>query len=407
MIDHNREGGSSWRNPDGSVGGAVASTAIVHDSATIGPGAVIWPWARVHQRAMIGPGATVEAGARVGVDVHVGAAARVRVDARLDDGAHIADGAGIGPRVWIGPAARIGRDSLIAADTWVGAAACVGRDVTIGNDARIGAGVVIHDGVVVDAGAFIEPGTIVGGSSRSVDGIAPRAYREAGADMTRVHPATSAPPHEGWADAVDGFMARFARLWGSSSLAVTELARTVHRLSDLDDAALARDRAPLARHAPAAPRGRPAGRPPRRRTETGAPGCRRCGRQSGGSGSRKLPDMTETQNAAVAAETAPRIFVVQSMGIRFARDLGRKRQDQRGRWKHRVHIDGAAAPTWVDAAQIFAGAVDAKEARRRACRHRDDVAPSLTIVEALIELAGQPEPAIEAAASTEQEHADV
>ncbi|RAI43163.1 hypothetical protein, partial [Rhodoplanes roseus] len=90
-----------------------------------------------------------------------------------------------------------------------------------------------------------------------------------------------------------------------------------------------------------------------------------------------------------------------------ARDLGRKRQDQRGRWKHRVQIEGAAAPTWVDAAQIFARALDAKAARKRACHHRDEVAPSLTIVEALIELAGQPEPAIEDASPAEKEHADV
>ncbi|RAI45056.1 hypothetical protein, partial [Rhodoplanes roseus] len=89
-----------------------------------------------------------------------------------------------------------------------------------------------------------------------------------------------------------------------------------------------------------------------------------------------------------------------------ARDLGRKRQDQRGRWKHRVQIEGAAAPTWVDAAQVFARAVDAKTARKRACHYRDDVAPSLTIVEALIELAGQPEPAIGRAGAAEREHAD-
>lgn len=84
----------------------------------------------------------------------------------------------------------------------------------------------------------------------------------------------------------------------------------------------------------------------------------------------------------------PRIYVVQAMGVRFARDLGSARTNRRGRTMRRVRIEGAEAPTWVDEAQVFSRAVDAKAAWRAARDHRDHVAATLTIVEALIELNG-------------------
>lgn len=55
------------------------------------------------------------------------------------------------------------------------------------------------------------------------------------------------PVAESWTIAVDGLLARFARDWaGDAALSVTELVRVAHRQRDLDDAALARNRAPLA-----------------------------------------------------------------------------------------------------------------------------------------------------------------
>lgn len=53
--------------------------------------------------------------------------------------------------------------------------------------------------------------------------------------------------HTDWQETAEAFLARFVRDWsGDAVLAVTELARSAHRLGDLDDAALARNRAPLA-----------------------------------------------------------------------------------------------------------------------------------------------------------------
>ncbi|RAI34730.1 hypothetical protein [Rhodoplanes roseus] len=54
-------------------------------------------------------------------------------------------------------------------------------------------------------------------------------------------------PSEDWAAMADGLLVRFSRQWaGDAALSVTELARVAHRLGALDDAALARNRAPLA-----------------------------------------------------------------------------------------------------------------------------------------------------------------
>ena len=92
------------------AGPAIASgyheTAVVDDTAQIGPGPAVAPL------AVIGPGAAIGANARIGSHVSIGAGAKIGDDAWILDGARVGVGVEIGDRFIAQPGAVIGGDGF-------------------------------------------------------------------------------------------------------------------------------------------------------------------------------------------------------------------------------------------------------------------------------------------------------
>ena len=113
-------------NPDGSLGGIVALTAVIADgiffpaTSEVGPRARIGDGDRIGNDAILGYGAyigdraIIGNGARIGDDAIIGYDASIGDDARIGDGARIGNDAILGYGSSIGDRARIGdRDWFI------------------------------------------------------------------------------------------------------------------------------------------------------------------------------------------------------------------------------------------------------------------------------------------------------
>jgi UDP-3-O-[3-hydroxymyristoyl] glucosamine N-acyltransferase len=78
-------------------------------------------------------------------------------DARIDDSAVIGEGCAVGPFAVIGSDARVGARSV------VGAGAIIGPGVSIGEEALIGPGAVCYDGAQLGNRVMLKAGAVVGG----------------------------------------------------------------------------------------------------------------------------------------------------------------------------------------------------------------------------------------------------
>lgn len=137
----------------------IADTAVVAESAAVGPGTRIWHFAQVRERARIGDQCNVGKGAYIGADVVVGHRCKIENNASLFEGLTVEDGVFIGPHVVFTndrrPRATNPDGSLQTADDWE-----MGR-TTVRRGASIGAGAIVIPGLEIGRYAMVGAGAVV------------------------------------------------------------------------------------------------------------------------------------------------------------------------------------------------------------------------------------------------------
>lgn len=137
----------------------IHQTAEVADSASVGPGCVIWHQAQVRERAVLGMGCILGKGVYVDFDVTIGD------HCKLQNGVYVYHPAVVGNGVFLGPGAIVTNDrrpravnpdmSLKQDDDWDPS------PVFIGDGASVGAGSVILPGVRIGRWAMVGAGSVV------------------------------------------------------------------------------------------------------------------------------------------------------------------------------------------------------------------------------------------------------
>jgi acetyltransferase-like isoleucine patch superfamily enzyme len=137
----------------------IAETAVVAESAAIGPGTRIWHFAQVRERAQVGDECNVGKGVYIGADVVVGRRCKIENDASLFEGLTVEDGVFIGPHVVFTndrrPRATNPDGTLQTADDWVL------ERTTVRRGASIGAGAIVVPGVEIGRYAMVGAGAVV------------------------------------------------------------------------------------------------------------------------------------------------------------------------------------------------------------------------------------------------------
>jgi len=137
----------------------IAETAVVDETAAIGPGTRVWHFAQVRERARIGDQCSVGKGAYIGADVVVGDRCKIENSASLFEGLTVEDGVFIGPHVVFTndrrPRATNPDGTLQTADDWE-----MGR-TTVRRGASIGAGAVVIPGLEIGRYAMVGAGAVV------------------------------------------------------------------------------------------------------------------------------------------------------------------------------------------------------------------------------------------------------
>lgn len=102
---------------------AIHPSAVVSQSAFVGPGTVIMPNAVVNAGATIGEHCIINTGAIVEHDNYIGAYTHVSVGAKLGGGVRV------GSSVWIGIGATISNNIFVCDNTLIGAGAVVVKNI--------------------------------------------------------------------------------------------------------------------------------------------------------------------------------------------------------------------------------------------------------------------------------------
>lgn len=137
----------------------IDKTALIHSSAKIGVGTVIWGLTQVRERAVIGKGCIVGRNVYIDRKVVIGNRVKIQNNALIYYPAVIADGAFIGPGVILTndkyPRSVISEGNLKSCVSWKA------EGVTIGKGASVGAGAVVIAGVKIGKWALIGAGAVV------------------------------------------------------------------------------------------------------------------------------------------------------------------------------------------------------------------------------------------------------
>jgi sugar O-acyltransferase (sialic acid O-acetyltransferase NeuD family) len=115
-------------------------TAVVSNSASVGPGTVVCPLAVINPDAEVGRGVIINSGAVIEHDCRIGDFAHVSPNATLGGGVHVGLRAHVGLGASVLPGIHIGDDAVVGAGAVVTRAVAPG-EIVIGVPARIREGV--------------------------------------------------------------------------------------------------------------------------------------------------------------------------------------------------------------------------------------------------------------------------
>jgi len=107
-----------------SIATIVDPSAVISDSAILGPGTIVMPGTVVNNGAIISAGCILNTRSSIDHDCHLGAGVHV------SPGATLAGGVELGPHCWVGSGATIIPNVTIGEGTIVGAGAVVINDIT-------------------------------------------------------------------------------------------------------------------------------------------------------------------------------------------------------------------------------------------------------------------------------------
>lgn len=133
------------------TGVTIHPLAVVHETAILGPGTVVWSGAVVGSGARLGPNCAVGSCAYVGRDARLGASVR------MQHGVFLPNRSQIGDYVFIGPNATFTDDRHPKVNHPVYQA----EPPVVHDHANIGAGAVILPGVTIGHGATVGAGAVV------------------------------------------------------------------------------------------------------------------------------------------------------------------------------------------------------------------------------------------------------
>jgi len=137
----------------------IASTADVHDRASIGAGTLVWHLAQVREDAVVGQQCVIGRGAYLGPGVQVGHRCKIQNYALVYEPAVLEDGAFVGPSVVFTndyfPRAVTPDGALKTGDDWHAVGVVVREGASIGARAVCVAPVTVGRWAMVAAGAVV------------------------------------------------------------------------------------------------------------------------------------------------------------------------------------------------------------------------------------------------------------
>ncbi|TFH40422.1 MAG: N-acetyltransferase [Lysobacterales bacterium] len=129
----------------------IDPTSVVHDSASIGEGAMIWNWTKVRENAEIGTGTSI------GQCVYIDMGVRIGARCKIQNGVSIYQGVTLGDDVFVGPDATFTNDRVPRAHStdWEIVVTIVEQGVSIGANATIICGNSLGRHCIVAAGSTV------------------------------------------------------------------------------------------------------------------------------------------------------------------------------------------------------------------------------------------------------------
>jgi len=166
----------------------IDPTAIVHESANIGDGAMIWNWTKIREGATIGSNTNIGQNAYIDFDTTIGARSKIQ------NGVSVYNGVTIGDDVFIGPNVTFTNDLCPRAHSsdWSVTKTIVRNGASIGANATIVCGVTLNEHCMIAAGAVVTSDVpahalVIGCPARIVD------YVTISGERLRVSPEDGVP----------------------------------------------------------------------------------------------------------------------------------------------------------------------------------------------------------------------
>lgn len=129
----------------------VDPTAIVHPSARLGPGVMVWNWTKVREGAVIGAGTNIGQSAYIDFDTVIGERCKIQ------NGVSVYHGVSVGNDVFLGPNATLTNDLVPRAHStdWHITETKICDGASIGANATIVCGITLGEHCMVAAGAVV------------------------------------------------------------------------------------------------------------------------------------------------------------------------------------------------------------------------------------------------------------
>ncbi len=156
----------------------IDDTAIVHPTAEIGDGSMIWNWTKIRERAVLG------IDCNIGQSVYVDFETRIGDRCKIQNGVSVYHGVTIGNDVFVGPNATFTNDlrPRAHAEDWEITETIVEDGASVGANSTIVCGVTLGRHCMVGAGAVVTADVpphalVLGCPARVVDYVTVAGHR--------------------------------------------------------------------------------------------------------------------------------------------------------------------------------------------------------------------------------------